>query len=239
MGVCYIVFIGNHFPVIMLAFNVCAEKCCKSVTEKNVTDFCGRLRKRKCPNQTTKAAKHALKRLYVTYKMWYRLGMNLVFIVTDSIVNAIAASEVDLEAGDHWGKEASAASFFFPMVPGLQIDLRGRNRIYNTISNNWRFLCLIMPDFWGLFDCILRRQPPWNFVFVEVWSHRYITDWITLFGGPKDNPPFSSLLSSLIYSVFLPVCHRFDAFFIDYICVAGLSRQASHEAERSYSLSGL
>ena len=35
-----------------------------------------------------------------------------------------------------WGKEASAASFFLKMVPGLQIDLRGRNRIYNTISNN-------------------------------------------------------------------------------------------------------
>ena len=41
-------------------------------------------------------------------------------IVTDSIVNAIAASEVDLEAGDHWEKEARFA----------------RNRIYNTISNN-------------------------------------------------------------------------------------------------------
>ena len=41
-----------------------------------------------------------------------------------------------MEAGDHWEKEARCARFFSPMVPGLQIDLRGRNRIYNTISNN-------------------------------------------------------------------------------------------------------
>ena len=46
---------------------------------------------------------------------------------TESKRIKIAASEADFEAGELWGRKASAASFSFPKFPSLKISLGGRN----------------------------------------------------------------------------------------------------------------
>ena len=87
----------------------------------------------------------------------------------DLIRIKIAASEADFEAGELWGRKASAASFSFPKFPSLKISLGGRNLnpftfgIESSFSNQKVYDSNSAPRIGN------RREGSSRPVFVHIW----------------------------------------------------------------------
>ena len=118
----------------------------------------------------------------------------------DLIRIKIAASEADFEAGELWGRKASAASFSFPKFPSLKISLGGRNLNPFTFGIESSFSFPKVYDSHSAPRTGIRREGSSRPVFVHIWEFLSVfwrNNWI---GDPKEIPT-SKLLVAIFFSV--------------------------------------